>query len=142
MFDLAHFARGIHGHVAVLGAVACLHPALALRDAGPLRRGTRWAAGLATGLLTAAVAGGWALYPAYRETHKPQLLQQAFGIARLFETKEHLGFYALALAWAGALLAFSAASPLTRRTARRCYGFAGAIALVAGALGMVVGATG
>lgn len=137
MFDPVLFARGIHGHVGLLAAVACVHPAVTLRGTARLRRGTRWAAALATALVTITVVGGWLLYPGYRTGHKRELLHGAMWLARLFETKEHLGFYALVLALAGGVLA---TVPEGRPSARVCYGAAGALAVVTGVLGSLVAA--
>lgn len=138
MIDPVQLARTLHGHLGLLAAVALLHPALLLPDAAPLRRGTRWSTALATALLTATVAAGFGLYPGYRAHDKPLLLIEAFPVAQLFETKEHLAFYALALGWSGCALAFHGHDARARRLARRCFGLAAALAFTVGLLGSVV----
>jgi hypothetical protein len=131
VLDLVALARTTHGHLGLLAAVALLHPALTLRP-GPLRRGTRWSAGLATGLLTAVLAGGAALYPAWRHEERPRLWQHAPWLGRLFETKEHFAFYALVLSWCGLLLLFRGGDAAG---ARRAYIGAAALAWVVGTIG-------
>lgn len=139
MLDPTLFARGLHGHVGLLAAVALAHPAWTLRDDGAMRKGTRWSVALATALTTIAVVAGWLLYPAYRDQDKPRLLHYDRALAMLFETKEHLAFYALALAWAGAALALFVRDPRAPRAARRCFGLAAALVVAAGVMGTAVG---
>lgn len=131
----------------MLAAIALLHPAIALRPPrtahSGLRAGTRWSVALATGLLTATVLGGWWLYPGYRAADKPRLLRDAFEVALLFETKEHLAFYALVLAWGGCALVLAnergPVSPASRRIARLLFGASAALAVTVGVLGSIVG---
>ena len=139
MIDPVTLARTLHGHLGLLAAIALLHPAITLRGAARLRPGTRFSVAGATALVTLATALGWWLYPGYRSADKPRLLQSAFPVAQLFETKEHLAFYALALAWAGCGLALATEGARARRVARWSFGAAGALALLVGALGTVVG---
>ncbi|MDP2317664.1 MAG: hypothetical protein Q8P41_32560 [Pseudomonadota bacterium] len=153
MIDLVALARTWHGHVGVLAAIALLHPAITLRPASArgaaggsgaavgarLRAGTRWSVALATALVTLTTFAGWWLYPGYRATEKPRLLQEAFPVALLFETKEHLAFYALVLAWAGCALVFGPAGAASRRIARLCFGASAGLVIVVGVLGTVVG---
>ncbi|MFZ5475482.1 MAG: hypothetical protein ACOZNI_01800 [Myxococcota bacterium] len=136
MIDPVELCRTLHGHVGLLAAVALAHPALTLRDTPGLRRGTRWSVALATALVTVTVVAGWALYGGYRRHDKPAILQEAPAVAALFETKEHLAWYALALSWAGLGLVFWARRP---RPARLCFAMAAALALAVGILGSVVG---
>lgn len=140
LIDLVAFARTLHGHLGLLAAVALLHPAITLAPprtpGGKLRPGTRWSVALATALVTGTFAAGWALYPGYRQVDKPRLLQGAFPIARLFESKEHLAFYAVVLAWGGCALVF--AVPGARGAARACFGGAAALTLLVGILGSIV----
>jgi hypothetical protein len=141
VIDLVALARTLHGHLGLLAAVALLHPAVALRPQGPVRRGTRWSVILATTLLTATVVAGWVLYPGYRRVERPPLFQLAPQVAYLFESKEHLAFFALVLAWAGCALVFVPAEPAARRLARFSFGAAAAISLVVGVLGSIVAST-
>jgi hypothetical protein len=137
MFDPVALARTLHGHAGLLAAVALLHPAITLKPT-PLRPGTRWSVALATALLTGTVVAGWALYPEYRRADKPLLLQHQFAVAQLFETKEHLAFFALILGWTGCALVFAAEGE-ARRLARMCFGLAAGLVLVIGVLGSLVG---
>ncbi|MDP2305130.1 MAG: hypothetical protein Q8P18_03805 [Pseudomonadota bacterium] len=145
MIDLVTLARTLHGHLGLLAAIALLHPAITLRPArmaqAGLRPGTRWSVALATALVTATVSAGWGLYPGYRAVDKPRLLRGAFEVALLFETKEHLAFYAMVLAWGGCALVFGpapASSPAARRIARLFFGASAALAVTVGVLGSVV----
>lgn len=139
VIDPVTLARTWHGHLGLLAAIALLHPAITLRGAARLRPGTRWSVAGATALVTAATGLGWWLYPGYREADKPRLLQEAFPVALLFETKEHLAFYALALAWGGCGLALATEGARARRAARFCFGAASALAITTGVLGAIVG---
>lgn len=143
MIDLVAFARTLHGHLGLLAAIALVHPAITLRPprsaAAGLRPGTRWSVALATALVTMTTLGGWVLYPGYRAVDKPRLLQGAFEVAMLFETKEHLAFYALVLAWGGCALVFGPARAVgARRIARLCFGAAAGLAVTVGILGSMV----
>jgi hypothetical protein len=90
----------LHGHLGWLAALALLHPAILLRR--PLRRAPL-SAGLATALVSVALAGGMWIYPAYRSQVKQGLFQEAPAVGWLFERKEHLAVGALLLAWTGFL---------------------------------------
>ncbi len=93
----------IHGHVAVLGLAVLLHPVISLRRRRGTARYTQLSADLGALLLVAPVALGLAIYPAYRADVKPGLLVGAPLAAVAFETKEHLGAMAVALAIGGAV---------------------------------------
>lgn len=138
MFDPVTFARTIHGHLGLLSAIALLHPAITLTGGAPLRRSTRTSVILATTLTSATVLGGWLLYPGWRDGTKRRLLQEDFAIAQLFETKEHLAWYALVLCWGGGALALGTSA---RTSARACFVLAAGLALLVGILGSVVGAS-
>jgi hypothetical protein len=138
VFDPVTFARTLHGHCGLLAAIALFHPALTLHGDAPLRRSTRIGVVLATTLLSLTVVGGWLLYPGYREGDKRRLLTDAPVVARLFETKEHLAWYALVLAWAGLLLVLAGTG---RPAARTCFGIAAGLAFLVGMLGSAVGAS-
>ncbi len=142
MIDLVALLRTFHGHLGLLAAVALAHPAVTLRGAARLRPGTRWSVGFATVLVTLTTGLGWWLYPGYRSVDKPRLLREAFPVAMLFETKEHLAWYALALAWAGCALALRSggATPdaRARRLARIAFGMSAALTLAVGVLGSIV----
>lgn len=139
MIDPVSLARTFHGHLGLLAAVALAHPAWTLRGAARLRPGTRWSVAGATALLTLTFAAGWWLYPGYRGADKPRLVREALPVALLFETKEHLAFYAVALAWAGCGLALATTGAGPRRAARFAFGAAAVLTLVVGVLGSVVG---
>ncbi len=139
MIDLVNLARTFHGHLGLLAAVALLHPAITLRGAARLRPGTRWSVAGATALVTVTGAMGWWLYPGYRAQDKPRLLQEAFPVALAFETKEHLAFYAVVLAWAACGLALGTEGAGPRRAARVAYGVAAALTVAVGVLGSIVG---
>jgi hypothetical protein len=139
VFELVALLRALHGHVGVLAAAALLHPVFTLRT-GPLRRGTRYGVVAASLLAVATFSAGWALYPGYREGTRRELLAHASGLARAFETKEHLAFYVVVLALAGLGLALWAPDGPGLRAARWCYGLASALAFVVAALGSTVGA--
>lgn len=89
----------LHGYAAVLALALLLHPVISLPAN---RRRTRWTAALAAALLAAPAVLGWAIYPTYRVLRKPGL----GGWAPVFEIKEHLASYAVALALGGACAAF------------------------------------
>lgn len=139
MIDPVTLARTWHGHIGLLAAIALLHPAITLRGAARLRPGTRWSVAGATALVTLTTGLGWWLYPGYRSVDKPRLLQDAFAVAQLFETKEHLAFHALALAWAGCGLTLATEGARARRVARVCFAASAGLALLVGALGTIVG---
>lgn len=141
MFSAVEFLRILHGHVGLLAAALLLHPAFTL---GRLKNGRpwpglRWSAGLGTAAVTLTFALGWWLYPAYRAEQKPRLLADAHGLAMAFETKEHLAFYAVALALGGAGLLWLGETRESRRLCRWCYGLAGALVAVNVLLGSAVG---
>lgn len=142
MIDLVALARTLHGHCGLLAAVALLHPAITLRGTARLRPGTRWSVVLATALVTLTAAGGWLLYPGYRAGHKQELLRDAFPIAQLFESKEHLAYYAVVLAWTGCVLVWAAPEGGARRLARFAFGASAGLTLVVGVLGSVVASAG
>jgi hypothetical protein len=91
----------LHGHLGVLALALLLHPVITLRRRGLTLWGRR-TADLAAAMLAATFAGGWWLYPSYRESVKPALLADLPGIALRFESKEHLALFAAVLAIAGA----------------------------------------
>ncbi len=59
-------------------------------------------------LLTAAFLTGLAIYPTYRATVKRVLFASDAALGWTFERKEHLAVFALAFAWAGFALVYSA----------------------------------
>jgi hypothetical protein len=136
--DLVALLRTFHGWLGLLAVVLLLHPVVALRGADParIRKGLRWSAGLALTVTGIAYASGWWLYPGYRVDTKPLLLADAPDLARAFESKEHLCFYALALTLAGGALLVAGRT----RAVRWCFGLASGLALVGSVLGALVGA--
>jgi hypothetical protein len=101
----------IHGHIALLGLALCLHPPIALRRAKRTTRAVRISAYLASGFVLAANVLGWVIYPAYREEVKLDLYRHARPIGLLFEVKEHLAWFAFALAAAGLVLTWASGRP-------------------------------
>jgi hypothetical protein len=134
-------AAHVHGHLGWLAAAALVHPAIVLRRHG---RPAHAAVASATGLVTLAAALGSWLYPPYRETLKPLVFLDSRALGLAFESKEHLAFGAVLLAWAGAAAYASAprggdGTPgVLRRTAHRAFVAAAALAVVAAALGTAV----
>ena len=92
----------VHGHLAVLALALLLHPVITLRTRTGLARWTVRSAWMAAGLLLVPFALGWWLYPTYREQVKPGLRADLPSLMVGFELKEHLAFYAMALAVGGA----------------------------------------
>lgn len=134
-------AARLHGALGLLALALLIHPVVGLRRPGPPGLGQRLAAGLAGGL-TALVAGlGAALYPSYRMGVKPGLVRGALPLAMLFESKEHIGFFAAALAIgaAGLLLSAPRSAP-ARRGARWLFGLAALCAALTAGLGLWVAA--
>ncbi len=125
----------VHGHLAVLALAALLHPVWTLGKRRRVTRGTRWAVGAGVVLLAVAYAGGWWIYPHYREAVKPSLGRE---VALLFERKEHLAWMALALALGGGLLVWR--RPQAWRPARWLLMAGWGCGVVAAVLGVVVAA--
>jgi hypothetical protein len=130
----------VHGHLAWLSTLALYHPAILLRR--PRRRAVG-AAIAATVLVTATVALGVLMYPAYREGVKPVLFASSPLVGNLFERKEHLGVGASILAWTG--LAFHVGANRDAEDARAAqllafvaYVAAAALATLAAVMGVVV----
>lgn len=134
----------LHGHIAVLGAALCLHPWFALRRARRPGWGTRLSAYLASGLVIATNVVGWVIYPAYRQTVKLDLYRHVEPVGTAFEVKEHLAWFACALAVAGAVATWysaGAAGARLRPQLRTLYGAVGALMLVVCGLGIWVAST-
>lgn len=132
------FLQGMHGHVAILGVALAFHPVFALRRARRPARRTRVAGYLATAFIAATNVAGWVIYPAYRHEIKRQLYAANTWWGRLFEIKEHLGWYVLALALAGGVLMSLSNGPqgdILRRPIRVLYTAAGVLGLVVGGIG-------
>ncbi len=127
----------LHGHVGLLGIALCFHPVLSLRKAQRPTRRVRLSGYLALLGLVLGNALGWLIYPEYRQQIRGELY--LLGLSDLFEVKEHLAWYSLALAALGAgLLRASAAEagPRLRSLIRRVWGAAGALASVSAGLGI------
>jgi hypothetical protein len=93
----------IHGHIGLLALALCLHPPIALRSARRPSRATRISGYLAAGAVIAVNVIGWIIYPEYRTSVKLDLYRHARFFGLLFEVKEHLAWYAIAPAVAGAV---------------------------------------
>ncbi len=129
----------VHGHLATLGLAVLLHPVITLGRRPPVSRGTLWSADLALLLLVAPFTLALWLYPTYRGEIKPSLWVESRSIALLFETKEHLGFFAVVLAAAGWLSLRGARQTLEgRRVARSLFLLAWLCGVATAGLGMVV----
>lgn len=137
----------IHGHVALLAIALAFHPVFALRRARRPSRWTRLAGYLATGTLLASTVLGWFIYPAYRQQIRRALYLENVRWGLMFEIKEHLAWYALALAIAGAALMWASARVPgssgdlhrdLRRGVRWTYGLAGLLAAVSAGLGVAL----
>lgn len=126
----------IHGMLAALALAALVHPVVFLRRAEAAAR-ARSVALYATGLLLALNGVGWALYPSYRQAVKPRLRLEEPLAAVIFETKEHLAWFAVVLAVAGTATLYARQDV---RTARVVLGLALACGLVAAGIGVHVAA--
>lgn len=92
----------VHGHLAVLGLAALLHPVVTLRRSATVTTAMLWSAELGAALLAAPFALGLALGPHWRHDVKPPLWLEAPGAVLRFDAKEHLAAMAVTLAIAGA----------------------------------------
>jgi len=131
----------VHGYVAALSVALCLHPWFALRKARRPSNATRLSGYLASGGIILTNVAGWVIYPAYRELVKLDLYRHARPIGLLFEVKEHIAWFALALAVAGAVFmaaATGARGVTLRRPIRTIYGLVFLLSLVVGVLGVWV----
>lgn len=130
----------VHGHLGWLAAVALLHPAILLRNP---RRRARLSVVLATAFATLSGALGAFIYADYSRTLRRTIYLASTRYGLLFERKEHLGFAAIALAWAGCLLHLTARSDdptaATRaRAAHLAFVAAAALTIVVATLGTVI----
>ena len=131
----------LHGHLALLGLAALLHPVITL-GRGRLTPAGRVAAALVAGLIALATLAGWWLYGAYRREIKPTLALYRLEVALAFEVKEHLAFFCLVLTLCGvaALLSSPGHAP-TLRLARWMFALAWLCGVVAATLGLLVSAS-
>ena len=135
---LSRILIALHGYMGVLCAVALLHPAILMRRGQALSRGARWSIALTTLSTIAAFGLGIFMYEDYRNQVKRDLFRISSQTGLLFETKEHLAFYALVLAWTGCALVFAAPEDDARRLARLAFGASAALVLAVGAMGSIV----
>jgi hypothetical protein len=129
----------IHGHLAVLGLVACLHAPIALRHARRPRWATRISGYAGSALLALSTSVGWFIYPEYRAQIRQHLYASNPTLGRAFEIKEHLGTYALFLVLVGAALLWLSDRPggaKLRTATQRVYLLAVAFALVSAVFGV------
>ncbi len=91
----------VHGHLALLGLAVLVHPVISLGRGGALRRGTWLSAVIGVAMLLPAFGLGLGIYPAWRTQVKPDLVQDALGLALAFEVKEHLAWFSLVSALGG-----------------------------------------
>src|SRR5690606_27653679 len=90
-------------------------------------------------LLVATNALGWWIYPQYRREIKADLYQASTAWGLSFEVKEHLAWFVLLLAVAGATAMWAAAGRAgveLRQPIRLIYGIAAALTLAVGAIGV------
>jgi len=134
----------VHGHLAILAAIALLHPAIALRAGRPLSRGGRWSVALTTVVTVLAFGTGLFMYGDYREIVRRPLFEEHPGVGMLFETKEHLAWAVLSMALGAGAAAWLAPrrSRSLRRVAAVVYAVAATLALATVAIGTYVAAVG
>ena len=129
----------IHGHVALLGIALLFHPYFALRKARRPSWAARISGYLATGFAVAMNVLGYVIYPEYRRVVKPELYRESVFLGQLFEVKEHLGWYSVCLALAGAVLMAMSTRPGgtdLRGPIRTTYTLAGVLALAVAVMGI------
>lgn len=131
----------VHGHIALLGLAVLLHPVITLWRRKGLTRGTRLSANIAAVFLVVQYALGWLVYPTYRKTVKPGLVQEALPYAMAFETKEHLAIMAVALTLGGVgTLHAAGRTEAGRKAARVLLLMAWLCGVAVGVMGVVIAA--
>jgi hypothetical protein len=129
----------MHGHIALLAVALCYHPWVALRRARLPSRAARLSAYLATGLLTATLFLGFEVYPEYRIEVRRTLYATWRPLGLAFEFKEHVGSFAVALTWAGAVVTVMSARarlPELTPVIARLYGVAAVLATLSAVVGV------
>lgn len=130
----------LHGHVALLGIALCFHAPISLRRVRSAGRRARIAAYCATVFMVAGTALGWVVYPEYRREVRQMLYVTSPALGRAFETKEHIGTFALALVLAGAVVTWQASrpglGPALTPAIRTLYLWAGVLASVSAVVGV------
>lgn len=126
-----------HGQLGILAVAALVHPAILLRRGKVLSRGAKLAIVLATMLVVVAFGSGVFIYDDYRELVKRDLFKASPTAGLLFETKEHLGYGAMALAVGAAVCALAAPRKAIELRRLSAIAFAGsaALTLAVGVLG-------
>jgi hypothetical protein len=134
--------ESLHGHAGIVAVALLLHPAVSMWRGVPLSRGARWATALALAAISIAFTSGLVVYQPYRAQVKRSLFTRSPAAGWLFETKEHLAYVALALAFGATILALTArpVSPAPRRAAARMYAAAAIAAFASAAIGTWVSA--
>lgn len=138
--SVLRFLESVHGHLGVLAAAACLHPAILLWRGSALSFGRKWAIGLSIAFTVLVFGSGLFLYGSYRALLKVALFRESFATGMLFETKEHTVFAILSLvlgAGACALLAPPTGREL-RRLAAAQFALAFALCVFAACIGSYV----
>ncbi len=133
------FLQKIHGHLGLLALALCLHPWFSLRKATRPGRAARIACYLATLAVVLVNVMGWVVYPDYRIEIKPVLYAADPLLGDLFEVKEHLAWYSLAFAAAGAAVTWfgrDVRDERFRSAIRLTYTFSAALVLVVAAIGV------
>lgn len=131
----------IHGHLALLGIAACLHPPIVLRKARRPNWATRMSGYAGSFLLSVSIACGWFIYPEYRLQIRQHLYATNRALAVSFEVKEHVGTFALFLVIAGAGLLFLSNRPggaHLRKATGAAYFFAVLLATISATLGVAI----
>jgi len=129
----------LHGHIGLMAFALCLHPWFALRRAKRPNRAARVSGYLASLFVALCSVLGWVVYPAYRSDVKPELYRVSAFVGDLFEVKEHLAWYALCFAVAGAALMWMArdrTGVALRRPILVTYTITALLTLAVGAIGM------
>lgn len=129
----------LHGHAALLGLAVAAHPLITLWTRRQLTRWTHRTAWMGAVLTAIPAAGGWALYPTYRNRIKLRLMSSGGDAWLWFETKEHLAAFCVALLVGGAAtLTLAGATPEGRRAAWWLILMGWLCGAAAGALGVAV----
>lgn len=134
--------ESLHGYAGALAVVALLHPAVLLRRGRALSRGLKWSVGLTSGFVALAFGLGIVIYEDYRSLVKRPLFAADRTAGMLFETKEHLAFAVVCLAFGGAACALLAPRQdrALRRLAAQLYAAAFVLGCVVGGLGTYIAA--
>lgn len=139
VIDPVELLRSLHGHFGVLAAAALLHPVVFLKQGRPLSRGQRWSVSAAAALYAGTMAGGLALYPHFRTTERPAIMQQDFALQMWFERKEHLVYVGACLVLSAFVMVTVSRDGRHHGRARWMFALAAAVTVFAAIVGTTVG---